>query len=192
MGKQKGLAMYKVLIVVDMQKDFIDGALGTPEAAAIVDKVAGRIADSKDELILFTRDTHGADYLDTSEGKKLPVVHCVEGTDGWQINDTVMDAWRNNINTRIVDMLPNNTFDKPVFGSVDLVNFLAECAHDISEIEILGLCTDICVVSNALMIKNTLPDIEIAVNATCCAGVSPQSHQEALNTMQMCQVTIRN
>jgi len=184
--------MYRVLIVVDMQNDFIDGTLGTPEAVAIVDKVSGRITTSQDELILFTRDTHGADYLDTPEGKKLPVVHCVEGTDGWQINDVVMDAWRNNTNTRIVDILPNNTFDKPVFGSVDLVNFLAEYAQNISEIEILGLCTDICVVSNALMIKNTLPDIEVAVNAACCAGVSPQSHQEALNTMQMCQITILN
>ncbi|MCL2438514.1 MAG: cysteine hydrolase [Coriobacteriia bacterium] len=184
--------MYKVLIVVDMQKDFIDGSLGTDEAVAIVNKVAKRIADSKGELVLFTKDTHGADYLDTPEGKKLPVVHCVEGTEGWQINDRVMNAWRGNVDTIVLDELQENTFTKPVFGSVDLVLFLEQHANEISEIEILGLCTDICVVSNALMIKNTLPDIEIKVNAACCAGVTPQSHQEALNTMQMCQVTIIN
>jgi len=182
--------MYKVLIVVDMQNDFIDGSLGTPEAAAIVNKVVQRIANSQDELILFTKDTHGTNYLDTPEGKKLPVVHCVEGTGGWQINDSVMSAWRTNTNTIVLDDPPGNTFTKPVFGSVDLVAFLAQHAHEISEIEILGLCTDICVISNALMIKNTLSDIEIAVNAACCAGVTPQSHQEALSTMQMCQVTI--
>jgi len=183
-----------------MQKDFIDGALGTPEAVAIVDNVVQRIHNSREELILFTRDTHGPDYLDTPEGKKLPVVHCVKGTEGWQINDAIMAAWRNNANTIVLDERGESKhsedeasiFDKPVFGSVGLVAFLEERAHEISEIEILGLCTDICVVSNALMIKNTLPDIELVVNAACCAGVTPQSHQEALNTMQMCQVTIIN
>lgn len=182
--------MYKVLVVVDMQKDFIDGSLGTDEAVNIVDKVVDRVARSKNELILFTRDTHGEDYLDTPEGKKLPVVHCVKGTEGWQTDESIMDAWRNNASTLRREDLDENTFDKPVFGSTELVDFLVKNASEISEIELLGLCTDICVVSNALMIKNTLPNIEVSVNADCCAGVSPQSHQEALNTMKMCQVNI--
>jgi len=180
----------KTLIVVDMQNDFIDGALGTPEAAAIVDKVVQRIADSRGELILFTQDTHQDDYLDTAEGKKLPVVHCVEGTGGWHIRDEIIEAWRNNQDTVVVPELKENTFTKPVFGSVDLVDFLKQRAGTLSEIEILGVCTDICVVSNALMIKNTLPDMDISVNASCCAGVTPQTHQEALSVMKMCHIDI--
>ena len=176
----------KVLVVVDMQKDFIDGALGTPEAAAIVNNVVERIKNSAGELILFTKDTHLEDYLNTAEGKKLPVPHCIKGTEGWDINEAVFNAWQNNSNTiRIAD----NIFEKPVFGSVDLVDFLKSQA-DITEVEILGLCTDICVISNAIMIKNTLPDVKISVNAACCAGVSPQSHTEALNVMKMCQIDI--
>jgi len=180
----------KVLIVVDMQKDFIDGALGTPEAAAIVDNVAKRIENSTSELILFTKDTHQADYLNTAEGQKLPVPHCIEGTRGWQINGSILDAWRNHANTIKLPELLDNTFTKPVFGSVDLVRFLKAREADISEIEILGLCTDICVVSNAIMIKNAMPDIKISVNASCCAGVTPQSHTEALNVMQMCHIDV--
>ena len=180
----------KVLIVVDMQKDFIDGALGTKEAAAIVDNVAKRIENSNGELILFTQDTHQENYLSTPEGRNLPVVHCIEGTDGWNINETIINVWRNNKNTMKIPELSENTFTKPVFGSVVLVDFLKSRVREISAIEILGLCTDICVVSNAIMIKNTLPDIEISVNANCCAGVTPQSHQEALNTMKMCQINI--
>jgi len=173
----------KVLIIVDMQKDFIDGALGTKEAAAIVANVVSRVENSKDELILFTQDTHGEDYLSTPEGKKLPVVHCVEGTDGWKINESILNAWQGNKNTE-------NIFKKSVFGSIELVEFLKKRANEISEIEILGLCTDICVVSNAIMIKNALPEIEINVNEKCCAGVTPQSHREALNVMKMCQINI--
>ena len=179
-----------VLIVVDMQKDFIDGALGTPEAIAIVENVVNRIKNSKGELILFTKDTHQEDYLNTAEGKKLPVPHCIEGTDGWQINKSVLDAWRNNSNTKKISELSENTFIKPVFGSVDLVRFLKSHEKDIAEIEILGLCTDICVISNAIMIKNFMPDVRVSVNATCCAGVTPQSHVEALNTMKMCHIDI--
>jgi nicotinamidase-related amidase len=178
----------KVLIIVDMQKDFIDGALGTAEAAAIVGPVEKRIKNSKGELILFTQDTHQNDYLDTPEGKKLPVIHCVENTEGWQINETVRNAWRNNKDTVIVPELRENTFTKPIFGSVDLVDFLKSRIAEISEIEILGLCTDICVVSNAIMIRNTLPNVKISVNAGCCAGVTPQSHKEALNVMKMCHI----
>ena len=180
----------KVLVVVDMQKDFIDGALGTKEAVAIVDKVVKRIESSQDELILFTKDTHQDDYLNTPEGKKLPVPHCIEGTDGWQINEAILNAWRNKSNTIKIAELPDNTFNKPVFGSTELVEFLKSRAAEITRIEILGLCTDICVVSNAIMIKNTLPEVEICVNSSCSAGVTPQSHTEALNTMRMCQIDV--
>lgn len=180
----------KTLIVVDMQKDFIDGALGSAEAAAIVDKVVARIQASSDELILFTQDTHQEDYLETPEGKKLPLIHCVEGTDGWQINEAIRNAWRMNTHTVRAPELSENTFMKPVFGSVDLVEFLKTRSAEITEVELLGLCTDICVVSNAIMIKNTLPDVKVSVNAACCAGVTPQSHTEALNTMRMCQIDI--
>jgi len=178
----------KVLIVVDMQKDFIDGSLGTIEAAAIVDAVVKRIENSEGELILFTQDTHQNDYLNTPEGKKLPIIHCIENTEGWQINDSIRNAWRNNKNTIKIYELPENTFTKSVFGSVDLIDFLKSRASEISEIEILGLCTDICVISNALMIKNTMPDVTIGVNAECCAGVNPQSNKEALNIMKLCHI----
>ena len=180
----------KVLVVVDMQKDFIDGALGTSEAVATVGNVVKRIENSKDELILFTKDTHQHDYLNTTEGKKLPVIHCVENTEGWQINDAVLGAWSNNKNTVILPKLTDNTFTKSVFGSVDLVEFLKSRVAEIEEVEILGLCTDICVVSNALMIKNTIPDVKISVNSACCAGVTPQSHTEALNVMKMCHIDV--
>ena len=180
----------KVLIIVDMQKDFINGALGTAEAAAIVGNVIKRIENSGNELILFTQDTHQEDYLNTPEGKKLPVPHCIEGTDGWQIDEAILTAWRNNTSTVRIPELPENTFTKPVFGSVDLVDYLKSREADITEIEILGVCTDICVISNAIMIKNTMPNIKISVNAGCCAGVTPKSHDEALNIMQMCQIDI--
>ncbi|MCL2286378.1 MAG: cysteine hydrolase [Firmicutes bacterium] len=180
----------KVLIVVDMQNDFIDGALGTAEAVAIVDNVVKRVESSAGELILFTQDTHQSNYLQTSEGKKLPVPHCIEGTDGWQINERVFNVWRNNKNTVRLPELPNNTFKKPVFGSVDLMEFLTSREKEITEIEVLGLCTDICVISNAIMIKNIMPEIKISVNSACCAGVTPQSHTEALNTMKMCQIDV--
>jgi len=180
----------KILVVVDMQKDFIDGALGTAEAAAILPNVITRIENSPpDELILLTKDTHGEDYLNTPEGKKLPVSHCVKGTEGWDVNPDVLEAWRKNKSTAAKD---ENIFEKPVFGSVALVEFITNL-HKISPItgiELLGLCTDVCVVSNAIMLKNTLPDVPVAVIENCCAGVTPQSHTEAINTMKMCQVDI--
>ncbi|MCL1995874.1 MAG: cysteine hydrolase [Defluviitaleaceae bacterium] len=182
--------MQKVLVVIDMQKDFIDGTLGTKEAVGIVDAVAKRIAESTNEIILFTQDTHGQDYLQTPEGKKLPVIHCVKNTPGWEIDPKIKLAWRENKSTLIIDELQENTFFKPVFGSVDLVEFLQSLQNKISEIELVGLCTDICVVSNAIMIKNTLPNIPIRVTASLCAGVTPKSHTEALNTMKMCQIDV--
>ena len=180
----------KVLIIVDMQNDFIDGTLGTSEAVAVVPKVVKRIEKSERELILFTKDTHQEDYLNTLEGKKLPVPHCIEGTVGWQIHDSVFKAWLNNSDTTRVSELPQNTFPKSIFGSIDMVEFLKHRTVDIESIEILGLCTDICVISNAIMIKNALPDVEISVNSTCCAGVTVKSHIEALNIMKMCQIEI--
>lgn len=180
----------KVLVVVDMQKDFIDGVLGTPEAVAIVADVVDRIKSSDGELILFTKDTHQEDYLNTPEGKKLPVPHCIEGTEGWQIEESILAAWRGNKNTIRISEMAENTITKPVFGSTFLVEFLKARDAEIEEIEILGVCTDICVVSNAIMIKNSMPEIKISVNAKCCAGVTPKSHQEALNVMQMCQIDV--
>ncbi|MCL2197555.1 MAG: cysteine hydrolase [Defluviitaleaceae bacterium] len=168
----------KVLIVVDMQHDFIDGAIGTAEAVGIVPNVVRRLQNSRDELVIFTQDTHGSDYLSTPEGKKLTVPHCIKGTKGWEIHPDVLNACKSE---KII-------FQKPVFGSVEMVEFLKE--KNPSEIEILGLCTDICVVSNAIMLKNVLPTAKINVNQSCCAGVTPRSHREALNTMKMCQIDI--
>ncbi len=167
--------MKKTLLVIDMQNDFIDGSLGTKEAENIVEHVRRKIAayrDAGDEII-FTRDTHQANYLDTNEGKHLPVVHCVEGTRGWQIADGLE--------------VPGAIYiDKPQFGFTDWKKF------DLEEVELVGLCTDICVVSNALIIKALYPEIRVSVDASCCAGVTPESHEAALLTMKMCQVEILN
>lgn len=165
--------MKKTLIVVDMQKDFIDGALGTKEAAAIVENVKNKIAEyhKNGDEIIFTRDTHQADYLNTNEGKHLPVVHCVEGTDGWQIPEEF----------QVQDAVYIN---KPTFGYMNWKDYKLE------EVELIGLCTDICVVSNALLIKAQYPEITVKVDASCCAGVTPESHEAALLTMKMCQVEV--
>ena len=163
----------KTLIVIDMQKDFIDGSLGTKEAQAIVPKVKDKIKtyEQNGDRIIYTRDTHGDDYLDTAEGKKLPVKHCIMNTDGWQIPE---------------ELLVENPFiiNKPSFGYTNWWQF------DFDEIEIVGLCTDICVVSNALILKALFPEIPVTVDSNCCAGVTPETHQAALKTMNMCQVTI--
>ena len=176
----------KVLIIVDMQNDFIDGSLGTNEAAGIVPEVVKRIESSNGELILFTKDTHGEDYLSTPEGKKLPVPHCIKGTEGWEIRDCIIKAWRE----KDAAAANENIFEKPVFGSTALAEYLKSRESEITEIELLGLCTDICVVSNAIMLKNAMPGVEIYVNEKCCAGVTPQSHKEALNVMKMCQINV--
>ena len=180
----------KVLIIVDMQKDFINGSLGTAEAVNIVSNIVKRMENSNGELILFTKDTHQEDYLNTAEGKKLPVPHCIVGTDAWMIDEAILNAWRNNSSTIRLPELHENTFAKSVFGSVDLVAFLKARSADISEIEILGVCTDICVISNAIMIKNTMPETKINVNANCCAGVTPKTHDEALSVMKMCHIDV--
>ena len=165
--------MKKTLIVVDMQKDFIDGALGTPEAQAIVPAVIEKIRLRKEEgwEILYTRDTHGEDYLSTPEGRKLPVPHCIRGTEGWQIPREIY--WEGCA-----------CIDKPTFGYTGWKDY------DFARIELIGLCTDICVVSNALMLKALFPEAEISVDPLCCAGVTPESHEAALKTMAMCQIDL--
>lgn len=173
--------MKQILIVVDMQKDFIDGSLGTPEAVAILPKVAEKMRSFEGEII-FTRDTHEVDYMDTLEGKNLPVPHCIRDTDGWQIA------------SELTAIRSGEVIDKPTFGSVKLAKQLAELhdADPIEKITLVGLCTDICVLSNALLIKAHLPEVEITVDAACCAGVTPESHQNALSAMKMCQIIIEN
>lgn len=165
--------MKKTLIVIDMQNDFINGALGTKEAEAIVSNVKKKIAEyqANGDEIIFTRDTHQADYMNTNEGKYLPVEHCIEGTDGWQIADGL----------EVTDAIIIN---KPTFGYLDWSKYQFE------EIELIGLCTDICVVSNALILKAMFPEIKVSVDASCCAGVTPDSHHAALTTMKMCQVEV--
>ena len=163
----------KALIVIDMQNDFIDGSLGTSEAQAIVGRVKDKIEQYRQsgDKIIFTRDTHGENYLETSEGKKLPVVHCVKDTYGWQIADGLCSD-----NDEIID--------KPSFG------WTGWGKYEFSDIEIIGLCTDICVVSNALILRALFPDAEITADASCCAGVTPATHKAALETMKMCQINV--
>ena len=171
--------MQKVLVVVDMQNDFIDGALGTKEAVAIVPKVEDKIRNFDGE-VFFTRDTHETWYLETQEGKNLPVPHCIRGTEGWQIRKE-LDALRK-----------TEPIDKETFGSTDLAADLLALQEDeeISSITLVGLCTDICVISNALLIKATLPEVPIYVDAACCAGVTPESHENALKAMEACQIKV--
>lgn len=166
----------KTLIVVDMQNDFIDEALGTPEAQAIVHNVKKKIEeyDAREDAIIFTRDTHFENYLETNEGKNLPVKHCIMGTHGWQIADGLEVPCCRYIN-------------KPTFGWLGWKSLAFE---DEDEIEIVGLCTDICVVSNALILKAMFPEVKITVDASCCAGVTPESHKTALLTMKMCQINV--
>lgn len=168
----------KVLCVIDMQNDFIDGALGTKEAVAIVDKVKEKIAlyRKNGDRIIFTRDTHGEDYLDTAEGKKLPVPHCIKGTDGWQI-------------TSELDTQGCEIIDKPTFGSYELAEAVAQ-TENLEEVELLGLCTDICVISNAMLIKAKVYETPVTVDGAASAGVTPESHLNALESMKMCQIGI--
>lgn len=169
-----------VLAVIDMQNDFIDGALGTKEAEAIVENVAARIRAFEGEVV-YTRDTHSEGYLQTQEGKRLPVPHCIKDTAGWQIRPEVSQARAGE--ARI--------FDKPAFGSVELAAYLQEMP-DLESVILIGLCTDICVISNALVIKAFLPEVTVVVDADCCAGVTPESHRNALEAMKMCQVEVTN
>ncbi|MEE1085582.1 MAG: isochorismatase family cysteine hydrolase [Schaedlerella sp.] len=170
----------KLLIVVDMQNDFIDGALGTPEAAAIVPRVVEKIK-TFDGKVLATKDTHGEDYMKTQEGRKLPVPHCIKGTEGWELHP------------EIAALIEDEAFEKKSFGSRCLAKVL-KSYHDkdeaIESITLIGLCTDICVISNAMLLKVFLPEVEIIVDSQCCAGVTPESHLRALEAMQVCQITV--
>ena len=175
--------MKKILVVVDMQNDFIDGALGTKEAQAIVDNVVKKI-EAFDGEIYVTYDTHVEDYMETNEGKHLPVVHCVRDSEGWQINEKVKAA--------LEKKAAFTEVEKITFGSIDLPFVLAEENEmDEAEIELVGLCTDICVVSNALILKANYPDTDIYVDSTCCAGVTPEKHEAALETMRSCQIIVK-
>lgn len=169
----------KVLVVVDMQNDFIDGALGTKEAAAIVPAVRARIeaARADGEMVIFTRDTHTPQYPDTQEGRLLPVPHCIRGTHGWEISDALA----------VEDSL---VIDKPTFGAVNLGVLLARMQPE--TVELCGLCTDICVISNALLIKAFLPETPVTVDPSLCAGVTPDSHLRALESMKSCQILIKD
>jgi nicotinamidase-related amidase len=181
----------KVLIVVDMQKDFIDGSLGTPEAQAIVPNVVNKMKlhDSTNTLILFTKDTHTEGYLNTTEGIKLPVPHCIKGTEGWSIDRAIHDEFKKGNYLRYsTDKVINSRINKGTFGSYDLLEVLDNL--DIDEIELCGVCTDICVISNAIMIKNFFPDVPVTVDASCCAGVTPEKHAAALEVMKSCQIDV--
>ena len=173
--------MKKVLIVVDMQKDFVDGALGTAEAVNIVDNVVKKIEAFEGDIIA-TYDTHPESYMETQEGKNLPVPHCIKGSDGWQLDRKVQAA---------LDRRGYKAIEKPTFGSVALVEYIKENYNpDDIEVELIGLCTDICVVSNALLMKANFLETKVSVDANCCAGVTPDSHSAALVTMKMCQVNV--
>lgn len=174
--------MNKILVVIDMQNDFIDGALGTKEAEAIVKNVIAKIKSYKSCTVYATRDTHQKNYLKTQEGKYLSVKHCIEGTEGWQIHKDVAAALKK-VNAKIID--------KPSFGSRELAELLAaENKIEPCQVELVGLCTDICVVSNAIMIKGLSPEMPITVDASCCAGVTPEKHNAAIETMRSCQIEI--
>ena len=172
--------MDKILIVVDMQKDFVTGALGSKEAQAIVPNVVKKVKEF-DGTVLFTRDTHGENYMDTQEGRNLPVVHCIKGTDGWQIIPELQEFAKGKI------------FDKPTFGSVELAEYVKELANKVGgviSVELIGVCTDICVVSNALLIKAFCGEVPVSVDSSCCAGVTVDAHNAALATMKSCQVQV--
>ena len=170
----------KTLIVVDMQKDFIDGALGTKEAEKIVSKVKAKIKKYVKDggNIIFTRDTHKKNYMETREGKYLPVPHCIKGTPGWEIPKVLTDAAGENA----------VIIDKGSFGYDKWSKVLK--SMDPTEFEFVGLCTDICVISNAMIIKAFLPEVPVTVDAACCAGVTPESHSNALSSMKMCQINV--
>ena len=173
--------MKKILVVVDMQNDFIDGSLGTKEAVAIVPKVVEKIKAYKAnrDAVYFTQDTHDANYLETQEGRNLPVPHCIKGTKGWALQPEIQ-------------ALAENIFEKGIFGGEELAQTLRNMIEDPSqvEIELVGLCTDICVLSNAILLKTYMPEALIKVDAACCAGVTPQSHNNALEAMKMCHIQI--
>ncbi len=179
--------MDKILLVVDMQNDFVTGSLGSKEAETIVSNVAKKISDFKGR-ILCTADTHSEKYLSTQEGKHLPVNHCIKNSEGWEI----IPELKKILKEKQDEGIEVKIYEKPTFGSSDLAEFIGKIKDTISEIEIIGLCTDICVVSNALIVKAFAPEIPISVDASCCAGTTPEKHRAALETMRSCQIKIIN
>lgn len=176
--------MRKLLVVVDMQNDFIDGVLGTEEALKIVDAVVSKIKQYKQngDSIVFTKDTHMENYLETQEGRNLPAKHCIKDSYGWEICESIQ---------RVCDLSKHKVYEKVTFGASEMAKDLISGVYDdIEEIELVGLCTDICVISNALLIKAFLPEVPLAVDGGCCAGVTPDSHRNALEAMKMCQVKV--
>ena len=174
--------MKKILIVIDMQNDFIDAALGTPEAVKIIDVVKEKIRSYPAENVIATMDTHGENYMETQEGKYLPVPHCIKGSEGWKIRPDIAAL-----------LTGARFYEKPTFGSTAMAADLKELSEEESiELELIGLCTDICVVSNALLLKAMMPEVPISVDAACCAGVTPGKHLAALETMRSCQVQVIN
>lgn len=173
----------RFLIVVDMQNDFIDGSLGTPEARAIVPAVVERVRQAREagETVIATMDTHEENYLDTREGRYLPVRHCIRNTEGWRIRPEVAKLLGGCV-----------SLEKPTFGSMNLFGLLYQLSGGEKEIgiELIGLCTDICVVSNALLLKAAFPEVDISVRRDCCAGVTPEKHEAALMTMASCQIDV--
>ena len=176
----------KILVAIDLQKDFTTGALGNAECDAAADKAAERIksfrAENSDTPVIFTLDTHAENYLDTQEGRNLPVVHCIKGSEGWGLDERI-EAVRDDRDILV---------EKPTFGSARLPEVIRETAggREIEEIEFIGVCTDICVISNAMIIKANFPEVPVVINSECCAGVTPQSHENALSAMAMCQMKI--
>lgn len=172
--------MRKLLLVIDMQTDFVDGALGSAEAVAIIPNVLREIAKYDKNDIIATRDTHPESYMELREGRYLPVPHCIKGTPGWELHPEIAPALDG---CKIID--------KPTFGSTELCTYICELAEkEEIEVTLVGLCTDICVVSNAMLIKASLPEIDVKVVSDACAGVTPESHSAALTTMKMCQIDI--
>lgn len=177
--------MKRILVVVDMQNDFLTGTLGSKEAEQVIQSVVDKINKYKNEngTVILTRDTHDSHYLDTQEGKFLPVMHCIKDTMGWEIADQIKEVIDNNM----------MIIDKPTFGSMELASEIKNISENESvEVELVGVCTDICVVSNALILKAVLPEVVVKVDATCCAGVTYSKHKSALETLKSCQVTIIN
>ena len=173
--------MKELLVVVDMQNDFVTAALGTEEAVKIVGNVAEKVREAREKGadLVFTMDTHGRDYLETQEGRNLPVPHCIKGTEGWKIIPELQDETGDGV-----------VLEKPSFGSAELADLAKERGY--AKIRLIGVCTDICVITNALLLKTALPEAKISVDASCCAGVTPQSHKNALEAMKMCQIQIEN
>ena len=181
----------KALIIVDMQMDFISGPLGTPEAQVIVPNVVNKLKAHQhtDTVVLFTKDTHHENYLNTSEGMKLPVEHCIKGTPGWSIAKPIHDEFKNDgYVTYSSGAVIKGRVLKSTFGSYDLLNVLDDI--DIDEIELCGLVTNICLISNAIMIKNYFPDVRVVVDSKCCAGTTPEDHEAALRVMKSCQIDV--